>query len=339
MVSLIQHGGGHNCDCGSPHFDTTCYDNRLMGVGISQQEFNQKVEQTNVMMKKNSPNLPAIIFFIILSVIAPSFIGKYILDEVGTGCHPDEYTLDEHESKLFVCPPSHARKANSTLVWPNEKDDMRNCGDADMMVTSYCSKDKNLVCYQHIGDMCCEEEKRSRDKDHEKESKDECEGSLLEVAVVFLPIPVVMFFVIKILQARQVIHKKIQELFGDWTARGVNVVYYAGSKHSRGSLSFVLPPTNMVNNQQAMMLMQQQQPSQMVVVVGSGGGGSTAAGTAAGVMVPVASVVSVVNSSAGGGVQMMPIEVALPHEQQQQQQQQQTYSNQVMPMDVPTTKK
>jgi len=141
-------------------------------------------------------------------------------------------------------------------VWPDQKDDLRNCGDADMMVNSYCSEDTG--CYKQLVRMCCEEtpevsSANGDDKDRKKK-KENCGGAspLLALTGVF-PVLSVGLFIVVIWKARKVIDQKIQDLFSDWKAKGVAVVYTHASKHSHGSLSFVLP-NNMMANQQMMMM-------------------------------------------------------------------------------------
>lgn len=253
VVNLTQYGGGKNCDCGPPHFDKY-YDPRLGGVGISQQEFNEKIDQTNNVFKRHRPNMPVYIFLMVFfAAVVPNILIRTLTQRnAGNNCGATQ----------FVCPDSRAKANSTTLVWPDQKDDLRNCGDADMMVNSYCSEDTG--CYKHLVRMCCEEtpgvSSANDDDKGRKKKKGKCGGAspLLALTGVF-PVLSVGLFIVVIWKARKVIDQKIQDLFSDWKAKGVAVVYTHASKHSHGSLSFVLP-NNMMANQQMMMMY----PPQMV---------------------------------------------------------------------------
>ena len=198
--------------------------------------------------------MPAIIFLMVFfAAVVPNILIRATPQlNVGNSCGVTQ----------FVCPDSRAKANSTTLVWPDQKDDLRNCGDADMMVNSYCSEDTG--CYKHLVRTCCEETPGiSSANDHDNNHKKKCGGAspLLFLVWVF-PILSVGLGVVVIRKARKVIDQKIQNLFSDWKARGVAVVYTHASKQSHGCLSFVLP-NNMMANQQMMMM----NPPQM------GGGG------------------------------------------------------------------
>ena len=150
--------------------------------------------------------------------------------------------------------------------------------------------------------------------EHDEDDEDKDYGlSILDILrymggfVVFL---CVLPGIILMCKQKEEARKFIIAFFDDWVRRGIltSCDYFPGTKHAQPRLILRCSPS----------------PGGATVVAIGGGG-------TAGVVVPVVSVVSVVDPSAG--VQMMPIEV--PYEQQQQQQ---AFANQVMPMDVPTTK-
>jgi hypothetical protein len=256
VVGLIQHGGGKNCDCGPPHFDKSYYDARFGVLGISQPEFNDKVEQTNRVLKENSLNLPKFIIAIVILAILPNLLFRWIdpaeLTDGGCGKSIGNFSRRKTYDRQFSCPNP---KANSTLIWPDRKNDMRNCGDTEEMVNSYCSKDENPDCYEHVVGMCCEGDFDDSDEyDERKQSKQRkkiqrCDdGFPVQMIITLLPAFFVIFILVRICNARKIVDRKVQELFMDWKTKGIGVVYRHASKHAHGRLSFVLP-TGMTNRQ------------------------------------------------------------------------------------------
>ena len=243
VVGLIQHGAGKNCDCGPPRFDKL-YDPRFGALGISQQDFDGKLDQTNRVLKENTPNLPVVLGAFLFVVIAP-----YIL----RGVLPSAQGCDESNDGHFLCNHANATKPDSTLVWPEEqwpdhRNDKRNCGDAEEMVDSYCSRDEDPDCYRHIVRTCCEGDF----DDADEMADDKCGGGfLLQMIFQLLPALFVVLLIVRFCNARRIVNRKIQELFRDWTTKGIGVVYSPASKHAPGRLSFILP-TGMANRQPMM---------------------------------------------------------------------------------------
>ena len=404
-ITVLQYGGGFQCDCGPPRYNITdvISDNRLV-ARVTQSEIQQKFESLNVEIKKKIKNphryiLPGLgvglicmAIFQVLPIMnkraeqdrrkerdpasatntcegrrvcsaseakdpyennccsfyccessnEESGYPRYDLRDywdnfgpyLGDRAAPIDCPRMETTEKMFWLwgkgwdestatslqkyEPGVGVKINATLTlgayvaggaW----------GGPKMFLGCRCNIPEgtptNLVCDKMIVQGKFDSMRKVDEHDeHDEHDEDKDFGPfILEILrysggfVVFL---CVMPGIILMCKQKEEARKFMIAFFDDWVRRGIltSCDYFPGTKHAQPRLILRCSPS-----------------SGGATVVAIGGGGT------AGVVVPVVSVVSVVDPSAG--VQMMPIEV--PYEQQQQQQ---AFANQVMPMDVPTTK-
>jgi len=248
-------------------------DPRFQGAGITQPEFEQKIQAANAVLKKDK-KWWVVVAFIVFIVLMPN-IGFRLA--VSADCEDVEPVIEERETTSVdskLCGVGYRRKANSTLVWPKRRNDRRNCGDADEYVNSYCSKRKNKECYEHIIGMCCEphhEEDHDKSEDHNKKCG---RGALLFILVAAATFFSVAGFIAYICHVKKVVRQKIHALFQEWQPRGISVQKIDSSKHQRGALCFIFSATNVlapiiVYQQQApVMGIVQQPPGQQAPVMG-----------------------------------------------------------------------
>jgi hypothetical protein len=149
-VVILQYGGGQQCDCGPARFEPSqvAADNRLLSRGVSPEEVRAKFQDLSAKLRKFRNPL--------VFILLPLFIGLVLtfvlqlLPVLGHKSHKRAL------SASLVCPIGQPRTTKTDkLIWPDQKGDMRSCGQADEYVSEYCNKDKDEGCYNHIVRTCC----------------------------------------------------------------------------------------------------------------------------------------------------------------------------------------
>ena len=274
VITLIQTGGDCRTDCGKPRFRTADpIDQRFFGL-VSQQQFTNKIEETNIILKKHTPSLWFIISGFIFLAIAPHLLPPVIYsfgpptDKVKSGDNKVDSHGQQNINNTVQCGRGnnvqyetackHCQGAHEDKKYCNGKDCYWNDDDSDCVSRNQHYEDEEH--YESQGEEYYEEEHEDHEEDKEEENP-------LGGLFFMLPFISIVVFLGWILNAQKVVSRKIKALFLDWErTKGITVIYSAAKKHSQGRLTFILPANMAYNNNNNNNNNQQQQQQQQVVV-------------------------------------------------------------------------